>query len=150
MSEELETLIKGKVITSLAANGAYRLAVYDKEKAPTHFLFMGSDKEYKYDEYCNLLRDLWENYLGKGEVPKLLDLPIPDEGLIQETLHCIAPRAWGFPSATPLLESRESLLYWLKGKSKEIQAKLSKEHFDYLNRSLEDIIITHLSAKKKK
>ncbi len=149
MSEEISTLEEGKVITSLAAFGEYRLAVHDKDNVPNHFLFIGSDKAYGYEEYCDVLRALWEGFVDKCERPKLLGLPISDYGFVEETLHCIAPGGWGSPSAPPLAPCRESFVYWLISKSPEIQATIGQNEFDYLNRELESILQIHLGSKQK-
>lgn len=147
MSEHISVLDEGKVITSLASGGRYHLSIHDKEGAPTHFLLMGSDQEYGYEEYCGVLKDLWNKYTSTGEKPKILGQTLSDEGLITETLHCIAPVAWGGES--PLPPYRESFAYWLKSKSPEIRARIGEKEFDGLNRNLESILQHHLRSKQR-
>ena len=96
-----------------------------------------------------MLKNLWQAYLEKGEVPKLLDLPLSDKGFLMETLHCIAPNAWSALGPEPLKQSREAFLYWLKGKSEKIKKKIGEEQFRIFNNNLEDILKTHLSAKEE-
>jgi hypothetical protein len=146
MSEHISVLDERKVITSIASEGKYRLAVYDKDNAPNHFLFMGCDQEYGYEEYCNVLKKLWEDYISKGEKPKLLGLTLSDTGFVTETLHCIAPGAWGYSS--PLPQYRESFAYWLKSKSPEIKARIGKKEFECLDRNLEEILQYHIKSKQ--
>ncbi len=95
MSQEISTLVDGKVIFSVANAGTYKLSEGDKER------------EYFYEEYCEILKNLWEDYVLKGQVPRLLNLPLSNKGLIVETIHCLAPTTWEFPKATRLLEPRE-------------------------------------------
>ena len=149
MLEHISVLDKEKVITSLASGGKYHLALYDKNRAPTHFLFMGYDQEYGYEEYCTVLRNLWENYITKGEKPQLLGLTLSDDGFVTETLHCITPAAWGFPLATPLPPYRESFAYWLKSKSQKIRARIGEKEFDDLDRNLESILQCHIGSKQR-
>ena len=147
MSEHISVLDEGKVITSLAFRRKYHLAVHDKNNAPDHFLFMGSDQEYGYEEYCDVLKKLWGDYISKGEKPKLLGLTLSDNGLITETLHCIAPGAWDYSS--PLPQYRESFAYWLKSKSPEIRARIGENEFNDLDRNLESILQSHIRSKQK-
>jgi hypothetical protein len=92
---------------------------------------------------------LWEDFTDKGKRPELLGLPITDYGFVEETLHCIAPGAWGSPSAPPLAPHREKFVYWLKSKSHEIQGIIGEKEFGYLNRELDSILQTHLEIKQK-
>lgn len=149
MSEHISLLHKDKVITSLAADGAYRIAVHNKATAPMHFLFMGADKSYTYEQYCDVLQGLWEQYLAAGKRPKLLRLALSDDGLVTETLHCIAPTAWYGPPSQPLPPYREKFAYWLKSKIKKIKKRINEEDFDYLNLNLETILRIHLSQKNQ-
>ena len=147
MSESIST-IEGKGITSFASNGKFYLSAHDENNAPSHFLFMvaGSQKEYTYQEYGILLKTLWENYLNKREKPKLLELTLTDAGLINETLHYIAPGSfWGRGS---LDDEHESFLYWLKSQDGKIRVIVSNEDFVYFERNLEDYIQAHLIRKK--
>lgn len=149
MSEHIKTLDETKVITSLAARGKYHLAVYDRDKAPEHFLFMGSDKSYKFEEYCDLLGGLWDEYIIRAERPKLLGIEISDEGLITETRHCLAPNSWWPPpgDGAPLTAYRESLLYWLQSQAPQIQARIGNLASKRLKEELEDILRVHLERK---
>jgi hypothetical protein len=142
MSEHISVLDEGKVITSFATGGKYHLAVHDKDIVPIHFLFMGSDQDYGYEEYCGVLKGLWEKYISTGEKPRLLGLTLSDDGLVTETLHCIHPRAAGYE----LPVYRESFAYWLKSKSSEIRAKIGAE-FERLDRDLKDILQHHIGSK---
>ena len=147
MSEYIELLHKDKVITSLAAGGTYNIAIHNKATAPAHFLFMGADKSYTYEKYCDVLKKLWEDYITAGKRPKLLRLALSDDGLVTETLHCVAPGAWTAPGAPPLAPYRESFAYWLKSNISKIRAKIGKEQFTSLNQSLEWILQTHIARK---
>lgn len=147
MSEHISVLDERKIITSLAAGGKYHLAVHAKDNAPDHFILMGSDQEYGYEEYCNVLKNLWENYIRTGEKPKLLGLTLSDDGFVTETLHCIAPAAWG--GSSPLLEYRESFTYWLKSKSQRIKERIGETKFEFLNKNLESILRLHIGCKQQ-
>jgi hypothetical protein len=147
MSEHISVLDEGKVITSHAMGGKYHLAVHDKDGAPDHFIFMGCDQEYGYEEYCGVLKKLWGDYVSKGEKPKLLGLTLSDDGLVIETLHCLAPAAWDYSS--PIPHYRESFVYWLKSKSPEIRARIGKNEFDHLDGNLESILRSHIESKQR-
>jgi hypothetical protein len=147
MSQEIST-IEGKIITSFALDGKFYLSAHTKDKVPTHFLFMmaNSQKEYAYQEYGTLLKNLWENYLNKGEKPKLLELTLTDNGLIDETLHYIAPG--GFWGRGPLDESHKSFLDWLNSQREKIRARINNEDFMYLESNLDNFIQQHLYRKR--
>ena len=147
MSAYIELLHKDKVITSLAAGGTYNIAVHRKETVPAHFLFMGADKSYTYEQYCDVLKKLWEDYITAGKKPKLLRLTLSDDGLVTETLHCIAPGAWTASGAPPLAQYRETFAYWLKSNISKIRSKIGQEQFASLNKSLEWILQTHIARK---
>jgi hypothetical protein len=149
MSEKIPVREEGKIITSLAADGNYYLAVHNKDNAPNHFLFMGCDKEYTFEEYCSLMQHLWDDYISKGKKPQLLGLTLTEEGLLLETLHCIAPLSWTGPGAEALPAYREKFAYWLKSRIGEINARLGKENARCFDQSLESILQTHIARKRR-
>jgi hypothetical protein len=139
MSEHIELLDERKVITSFAGNGKYFLAVHNKKDAPYHFLAMlDSDKEYSDEEYCNVLKDLWDKYIHNDEKPKLLEQTLSNEGFIVETLHCIAPGAEGRQS--PLLPFRKSFAYWLELNLPKMVGKIDNKELDSLRKELNLIL----------
>lgn len=142
MSDEIDTLVDSVYIHSVAIDGKFHLTARRG----------GEDireRKFPYSEYAQFLRGIWENYLDKGEKPKLLGYEIPDMGLVDETLHCIAPASFSAPgNPHGLPDYRESLAYWLKSNSDKIKATIDAKSVDCLNTNLDGILKTHLERSR--
>jgi hypothetical protein len=118
MSEEIDTLEENVKINSFCSGEKYFLRIIDKNKkqnGQSHFLFtiLDQDKELNVREYGDLLKDLWVNYLEKGERPSLLGHKLSDDGFINETMHYLMPGPKRDDSGPVLSEDRSKLIYWL-------------------------------------
>ena len=94
-------------------------------------------KSYTYEEYANLFKNLWEEYIYHDKKPKLLGLTLTLESFLIETIHCIAPLGfWMFPS---LPRYRAELLNWLRNNYPKIHFKIGHEYYKFLENNLEGI-----------
>lgn len=136
MSLEIETLRKGVSIISLASlDERYYLEARDDRNNPL------GRASYSFREYRELIKTLWENYLDKEEIPKLLDFPLSDSGIIGETLHCIAHDNFYVNNSFFLDEDSESLLYWLKLNQGKVREKIGEKLFEVLDSVLDEILL---------
>ncbi|MBW2966221.1 hypothetical protein KY342_03910 [Candidatus Woesearchaeota archaeon] len=143
MSKEISTLVKDIVINSLAKDGKYRLRVVQDGRVTAY-------NTLSYKEYGKLLKDLWDNYINKGEKPQLLEQNLPDTSLVDETLHFIAPDSFFWPDGLPLEDYRESFIYWIKSNYDKIRSSINDESFKSLDCFIDGILKMHLARKQKK
>ncbi len=144
MVEELTTLDEDIELTSICGNGTYEIRAFKNGQGEV------ARNKWYYTQYLVIFKSLWENYLTQREKPKLLGYTLTDQGLVDETLHLLAPNGFFFPdNKSPLLKEREEFVYWLKAHSEKITGIIDKEEFNRFDRELESILRINLERKQK-